>query len=120
MLQSFPGQTAADYDGVKRVYPLTEIIITSESSAAAKGSHESVIAGCYNDDRILSLKAVHQRTCLIVPKPSEFIAMAIFKTVFLAILAARASAQSVSPGLGSNPNAEGATDNVTRSAGPNG
>lgn len=119
MLQSFPGQTATDYDGVKRAYPLTEII-TSESSAAAKGSHESVIAGCYNDDRILSLKAVHQRTCLIVRKSSEFIAMAIFKTVFLAILAARASAQSVNPGRGSNPNSEGATDNVTRSAGPNG
>lgn len=48
--------------------------------------------------------------------------MAILKPALLAALAAAASAnaQSANPGLGSNPNAEGATDDVTPSTGPNG
>ncbi|KAJ5152782.1 uncharacterized protein N7482_009260 [Penicillium canariense] len=48
--------------------------------------------------------------------------MAIIKPALLTALAAAAStyAQSANPGVGSNPKAQGATDNVTPSTGPNG
>ncbi|GLI74772.1 hypothetical protein PoHVEF18_003020 [Penicillium ochrochloron] len=49
--------------------------------------------------------------------------MAILKPTLLAALAATAAttqAQSANPGVGSNPKAQGATDDVTPSTGPNG
>lgn len=47
--------------------------------------------------------------------------MTIFKTATLvALAAALANAQSANPGVGSNPKADGATDEVTSNTGPNG
>jgi hypothetical protein len=49
--------------------------------------------------------------------------MAILKPTLLTALAAMVTttqAQSANPGVGSNPNAQGATDDVTPSTGPNG
>lgn len=48
--------------------------------------------------------------------------MALLKSTILAALAAAASAnaQSADPGVGTNPNAQGATNDTTPSRGPNG
>jgi hypothetical protein len=47
--------------------------------------------------------------------------MTILKTAtVVALAAALANAQSANPGVGSNPKAEGATDEVTSNTGPNG
>lgn len=44
-----------------------------------------------------------------------------FKTLSVAVLLAlQAHAQSVNPGVGANPKAEGSTEEVTPDSGPNG
>jgi hypothetical protein len=48
--------------------------------------------------------------------------MAILKPIVLATLAlaAQSTAQSANPGLGANPKAQGSTEEVTQTTGPNG
>lgn len=54
--------------------------------------------------------------------PPEIIVIMAPKTALTLLLACAAlsNAQSANPGIGTNPNAQGATDDVTPGSGPNG